>query len=237
VKKGLKFEENVNHFLLIQTLKQFIVLDKDLEISKQDAALKSDFNLLDFFRTFDTISRTSISCKDFEVGMVKYGVYPNKEDLALLFKKMDVDDDGLLRFSDFAETFTPKQKEYSNLLHNRTPAHTETVVDIQKVFCQDTRTKITAVLRLLLENEASGDSLRRRLKSKSEMSGHEAFKYLDVKGDGAITSDELIEIFQKNDIFLTEREVRLLMDRLDQDKDGRISYYELVGAITPKDVC
>jgi len=47
------------------------------------------------------------------------------------------------------------------------------------------------MLKLFLENEGSSESLRQRLKSKGEMSGHEAFKYLDLKGDGFITSEEV----------------------------------------------
>jgi len=133
VKKSLSFDEDVTHFILIQTLKQFIILDKDLEVAKQDLALKSDFNLLDFFRTFDVVSRGTVSAKEFEAGLIKYGIYPNKDELTLLFKKIDIDNDGLLRFSDFAETFTPKQKEYANLLHNRTPSTIEVALDIYKV--------------------------------------------------------------------------------------------------------
>lgn len=59
------------------------------------------------------------------------------------------------------------------------------------MFSQDTKAKVINVLKLELENEGASESLRQRLKSKSEMSGHEAFKYLDIRGDGFITSDEV----------------------------------------------
>jgi len=234
VKKGLQFDENVSHYILIQTLKQFIILDKDLEVAKQDLTLKSDFNLLDFFRTFDQANCGSVSVKDLEAGLIRYGIYPNREELSLFFRKIDTDNDGLLRFTDFADAFTPKQKEYSNLLHNRTPSNIDCIVDLNRVFSQDTRNKAVNVLKLFLENEGSSESLRQRLKSKGEMSGHEAFKYLDLKGDGFITSEEIFGVFQENDSYLTEREVKLLMDRLDQDRDGQVSYYELLQEISPK---
>ncbi len=51
------------------------------------------------------------------------------------------------------------------------------------------------MLKLFLENEGSSESLRQRLKSKGEMSGHEAFKYLDLKGDGFITAEEVTNIY------------------------------------------
>lgn len=133
IKKTLNFDENVSHYILIQTLKQFIVLDKDLETSKQDLTLKSDFNLLDFFRTFDITNHGAVSCRELEAGLIKYGIYPNKEELHLLFKRLDVDNDNLLRFSDFAETFTPRQKEYANLLHNRNANTNESIVEVYKV--------------------------------------------------------------------------------------------------------
>ena len=59
------------------------------------------------------------------------------------------------------------------------------------MFSQDTKAKINQVLKLLLENEGSSESLRQRLRSKGDMSGHDAFKYLDIRGDGFITADEV----------------------------------------------
>ena len=114
-------------------MKQFIVMDKDLEVAKQDLALRPDFNLLDFFRTFDVAGIGSVSTIELEEGMRKYGVYPNREELYLLIRRFDSDNDGKLRFSDFTEAFTPKQGEYSSLLNSREPVNQNGNLDIVQV--------------------------------------------------------------------------------------------------------
>ena len=116
----MKFDDHDND-ALIHTFKQFILLDKDLETAKQDLALRPDFNLLDFFRTFDIEGKSSVNANELEEGMRRYGVFPNREELQLFLRRVDRDCDSKLRFSDFADCFSPKQNEYSSLLHNRTP--------------------------------------------------------------------------------------------------------------------
>ena len=118
---------------LAHTLKQFIVLDKDIEVAKQDLALRPDFNLLDFFRVFDMDAKGAVGYLDIEDGFKKFGIFPNRDELYLWLRRYDRDSDGKLRFSDFIEAFTPKQNEYSNLLNNRTPLNGDLSMDITEV--------------------------------------------------------------------------------------------------------
>ncbi len=118
---------------MIFTLKQFINLDKELEICKQDLALRPDFNILDFFRVFDTEGKGAITGAEFEEGLKKFGIYPNREEMFLFMRKYDKDKDGRLRFSNFGDMVTPKQNDYANLLHNRTPFKQEFIQSINEV--------------------------------------------------------------------------------------------------------
>lgn len=95
--------------------------------------MRPDFNLLDFFRTFDTLGVGAVSTIELEEGMRKYGVYANREELYLFIRKYDSDKDGKLRFSDFSEAFTPKQSEYSSLLNGREPVNQNGNLDIVQV--------------------------------------------------------------------------------------------------------
>jgi Ca2+-binding protein (EF-Hand superfamily) len=137
VRKALRYEENSEIEALIHTLKQFVLLDKDLEVAKQDLALRPDFNILDFFRTFDEEDSGALGSAEVEAGMRRYGIYPNREELYLFVRRFDKDNDGKLRFSDFAEMVTPKQQEYAALLNNRAPsksAKVETISEVKRVF-------------------------------------------------------------------------------------------------------
>jgi hypothetical protein len=44
----------------------------------------------------------------------------------------------------------------------------------------------------------------------------------------------LREALERHNAFLTDREIRLLIDRLDANKDNKISYSEFVQEIAPK---
>jgi len=57
---------------------------------------------------------------------------------------------------------------------------------------------------------------------------------LDLNEDGVISVEELGEVLDKNDFYATQRELRLLIDRLDVNRDGKITYSEFVQEMTPK---
>ncbi len=133
-KKEKQMQEPEVRIALIDVLKQFIQIEKEIEVAKQDLSLRPDFNLLDFFRTFDVDGRGSISSGELAEGMKRYSIFANKEELYLLLRRFDKDNDGKLKFSDFAEAFTCKQQEYANLLNNRTPINADLSLDIDQVF-------------------------------------------------------------------------------------------------------
>jgi len=233
-KKENLIQETEVRVALIDVLKQFIQIEKELEVAKQDLSLRPDFNLLDFFRTFDIDGRGSISSGELAEGMKRYGIFANKEELYLLLRRFDKDNDGKLKFSDFTEAFTCKQQEYANLLNNRTPINADLSLDIDQAFSEETKKSISRVLRMHLDNEGTTESLRQRLSRRFNFNVHEAFSYLDINDDGVISADELGDILDRNDFYATQRELRLLMDRLDGNRDGRITYSEFVQEMTPK---
>jgi len=136
-KKEKQIQEPEVRIALIDVLKQFIQIEKELEVAKQDLSLRPDFNLLDFFRTFDIGGRGSISSGELAEGMKRYSIFANKEELYLLLRRFDKDNDGKLKFSDFAEAFTCKQQEYANLLNNRTPINADLSLDIDQVYISE----------------------------------------------------------------------------------------------------
>ena len=82
---------------LAQALKEQIELDKELETIKVDLALRRDFNLLDTFKFFDFGGEGRIGKKDLKDGLNELGIYPTSDELYLVLRKYDKDNDGLLR--------------------------------------------------------------------------------------------------------------------------------------------
>jgi len=82
---------------LADALKEQIELDKELEAAKVDLALRRDFNLLDTFKFFDIDGAGRIGKKDLKDGLNELGIYPTNDELYLVLRKYDTDNDGLLR--------------------------------------------------------------------------------------------------------------------------------------------
>ncbi len=59
--------------------------------------MKSDFNLLDAFRMFDTDSKGYATSFDLQSGAEKLQMYPSKEELYLFMMRYDRDHDGRIK--------------------------------------------------------------------------------------------------------------------------------------------
>jgi len=82
---------------LLKVLREMVYLEREVEVAKEDLALKSDFNLFDAFRLFDKEGAGTISAGEVELGLNDLGIYPSKDQLYLLVRKFDRDSDTILR--------------------------------------------------------------------------------------------------------------------------------------------
>ena len=74
-----------------------------LESTKNDLALRADFNLFDAYRYFDVNGRSSyISQKEFQEGLAALNVFPTRDEISLFFKRFDTDSDGFLRYKNIS---------------------------------------------------------------------------------------------------------------------------------------
>ena len=82
---------------LLKVLREMVYLEREVEVAKEDLALKRDFNLFDAFRLFDKEGTGTISAGEVELGLNELGIYPSKDQLYLLVRKFDRDSDTTLR--------------------------------------------------------------------------------------------------------------------------------------------
>lgn len=85
-----------------------IGIDKDIENTKIDLALKDDFNLIDAFGLLDLRGIGYLSPTELRVGLLDLGLSVSFEDVNLLFDKYNKERDGRFKFSEFSEAFMPK---------------------------------------------------------------------------------------------------------------------------------
>lgn len=57
---------------------------------------------------------------------------------------------------------------------------------------------------------------------------HDAFEAIDKDENGFITIDEFKEILNDYGFFVNQIDLKNLVDRFDQDKDGKVSFGEFV---------
>ena len=74
---------------LVTELYYQINLDKELEIIKQKLSFLEEFNLISIFKFFDHRQVNYLSLDDVNKGLIKIGVFPKREEVDLIFNKLD----------------------------------------------------------------------------------------------------------------------------------------------------
>jgi Ca2+-binding EF-hand superfamily protein len=58
---------------------------------------------------------------------------------------------------------------------------------------------------------------------------------MDLNENGHLTKEEFSRFLEKNDFFSTNKELELVMERFDRDRDGKVSYSEFFSEVAPKE--
>lgn len=90
-----------------------------LEKKRRDLALRSDFNLVDAFKLFNSVKshKRGVDCDDFYYVLKDViGLNITHDEVFILFYKLDRDSDSFINYSELSQSFTPKQHEYAVLL-------------------------------------------------------------------------------------------------------------------------
>ncbi len=101
-------------------------------------------------------------------------------------------------------------------------------------FSQETKLEFKNLWRTHFKIEMISESLRQRLYQRPSFNIVDAFNSVDFNENGAISKDELKRILQSRGFFASEKELSQLVDKLDKNKDGKISYQEFREEFIPK---
>ena len=83
--------------------------------------MKRDFNFYDAFKLFDFKNRGFFSQVEMELALKDLRVFSTMEEYNLLFKRLDKDRDGVIKYTEFIKGILPEAAEYAELMHNRKP--------------------------------------------------------------------------------------------------------------------
>ena len=108
---------------MISLLREQLDLEKRLERAKIDLSLRTDFNLIDAFRVFDTEGKGWISSEEIINGLQAFEQFVTPEEVYLYLQRYDKDEDGKLRYSEFCDSFLPIDTFHASLLAKKAPMH------------------------------------------------------------------------------------------------------------------
>lgn len=134
----------------------------------------------------------------------------------------------MLRFSEFCDAFTPLDAYYGALLNKRTSNDIRgRLYQRDDCFMGETKLEFKNIWRTHFKIESYSESLRQRLYKRPGFNLYEAFISCDLNDDGSISKDELRRLIESRGFYVSEKEVSQLVEKIDKDRDGRISYAEV----------
>ena len=107
---------------LVRTLKLQIDLDREIEATKNDLALQTDFNLLEAFKLFDFKGNGSLTLYDLNKAFANLDIHLSEDETLVFIKRFDKTMENVLKYSDFCDIFTPRSEEFHHILSSRSPS-------------------------------------------------------------------------------------------------------------------
>lgn len=89
-------------------------------------------------------------------------------------------------------------------------------------------------MALHFEAENVAEDIRLRLSQSGTFNSLIAFDELDSDKNGYITMNEFERMLLKHGIQVSHEDLKLLMDRYDRNRDGKISYSDFAHEVNPR---
>ena len=144
-------------------------IEGQLEQKRRELALRSDFNMCDVYKMFTQLdaSKRGIDCDDLYTTMVhNLQLTITRDEVFIIFYKLDKDGDGLLNYSEVCDCFVPRENEYAVLINSRGGFY-GAESDATKYFEGPTRDLLKRFIRGFVECEVSIELVRQRIINKN----------------------------------------------------------------------
>jgi len=155
-----------------------------------------------------------------------------KDEVFIIFYKVDKDGDGFWSFSEMSDAFTPRETEYKTLVDSRGGFYGGES-DLKNYFEGETRECLKRFIRGFCECEISVELIRQRIMNKLAVKPDMAFKCLDRDSKGYLVINDVREFLRGQNMYPIEKNLGLLIERFDKSEDDTVDYDEFVTGITP----
>ena len=222
---------------LVDALRDFISLERELESSKTSLTLKPDFNLHDAFTIFDQTRTGTVSQCEIRDGLAAIGVFPTVDEVDLFFKRYDKNRDHRLCFQEFADAFLSSDPYYSHMLHRRPSNHRHPLYRRDDCFFADTQIEFRNMWRQHFKLEVAAEAVRQRLNCNPHFDAYSAFNTLDLNSDGRIDACEIKRIIESRGFYVSQKEANSVLKKFDSHNTGAVYVREFKEEIEPKSPC
>lgn len=219
---------------LVQSLREIITLEREIESNKTSLTLKSDFNLTDAFKIFDRDYRGQVTVADLRDGLSAIGVFPTSEEVELFVTRYDGTGDRRLNFNEFANAFVTQDYYYAGMVNRRPSNYRYPLYRRDDCFLADTQNEFRNMWRVHFKTESAAEQIRRSLQYKPCFNVYEAFNSCDLNDNGSVSQDEFRRIIESRGFYVSDQEAGQILKKFDTNKDGRVSYSEFREEIMPK---
>lgn len=219
---------------LIDAFREYVKLELELDEAKSRLASQPDFNLMDAYQMVDKFSKGWVTAPEIIEALADLGAYPHKDDVYLFVRRYDRDGDGRILYSDFCDALTPWDESVASAMARRPAYHIQHGYCRTHFFMIETRNMFLSTLRTHFTVEEQAEMLRKRLSRRPNFNIHEAFQAIDRDSNGYLTRTEMRRILGDNGVYVSERDLCMLVGRFDRNNDGRISYAEFMEEMVSK---
>lgn len=183
-----------------------------LERKRRELALRSDFNMCDIYKLLIDLKegKRGVDCEDLYATMTEnLELVITKDEVFILFYKLDRDGDGVLNYSEVTDCFMPRENEYAVLINSRGGFYGEET-DTKAFFEPETRLLLKKFIRGFVECEVSIELIRQRIINKLQINPELAFSVCDKQTKGYVTLEDIRAFCKNNNMYPIERDLKLL---------------------------
>ena len=162
-------------------------------------------------------------CEDlFDTMVHNLELVITRDEVFILFYKLDKDGDGVLNYSEVCDCFVPREEEYAALINSRGGFYGEET-DPKKLFESETRALIKRFVRGFVECEVSMELIRQRIVNKLGIKPESAFAAIDADEKGYLQAADIRAFLKGLNMYPSEKNLNLLFLRLDKYERGALS--------------
>ena len=198
-------------------LYQIIDFENQIDNMRIKLLSNENFNLTAMFNYFDRYNNQYISFMDFSDALESFDIISKNS--ILLFSRYDINNTGRLTQDNFNAIFLQTNKE---LPHTNFTSG-QNFSDVNQIELV-TKTTIVQLFNSLINYMAFLSTLPKWYdKNKEEVAN--CFNVIDKEKKGYVTEEEFNLIFDNK---LNLEDLLLIMEKIDSDKDGKITYEDMV---------